>query len=116
METKKKLVSVFEKLIENAKIEDLSRTKEILDVNDFQTKCMKRMDSCLECIPTGCNCSANFSKNRSCFIKPKNSEDCIQIFPVKVEYTSSFSDYNSKKEGFTFFQKRENSKSFIIYI
>jgi hypothetical protein len=65
METKEKLIEVFKKLIENSKIEDLDRERQVITVYDLQTKCKKRMHSLMKFLPTEIGCGINFSCDRS---------------------------------------------------
>lgn len=111
METKTKIINVFNQLLKSATLEELSRTRDVISVYDFDEKCKKRLTSLQKCIPQGIDCSVYYSTDRSFYIKLKEFKgEYIHIFPVTAEYIIRFDRYTSKNTRFTTRPKRKKYK------
>lgn len=107
METKKKLVTFFNQLLEKAEIKDLSRHKHLCEIVDFKSKCRKRIESYRHFTPEEISYSCSFYGQAGLKMSSGNKDEYIYIFPVKIQFSTNFSDYEAKNGRFTFKLKRK---------
>jgi len=108
METKKKLISIFEKIVEESEYRTLSREKCSFKIYDEDGKYRRKLNSIKENAPSVIVDDNYFSRKPGYCIEMAEAEGkgegAIQVFPVNVKYSTQLHSYDLHK--FSFFKCR----------